>query len=471
VPAAPRRLRADWPFSRLALVLSGGGALGAYEIGVLRALEAVGLKPPVVVGVSVGAINAVSWIAHGFRSEGLARVWSTLRPASIGMRWTTLTLRLGGLLVAAVAMLEVVLALADLPELGLAGLYRRPVMSHAVRSIYLETLAWQITAVAALSVVVFSRSIEDLFARLAHSPDPAKVQRWSGRALLGAALLYVAALALGLPWPSRFHLILLLAGTAAWFLNRPGSSSDRVRRLLLRLLPETGGRGLWRTSARRRLIERFVAEGDAERLLDPATSLIVTACEVETGRMAYLVNGRDPHPEFRARMEEAFGEVIVLRAPLEVVEAAVASSAIPVVFEPVLLQGRAFVDAGLFSNQPLHAALAAGADALLLVLVSPSAGPAGTGREADLLELGVRMLDVANWRDLQTELRQLPHDWRTGGTPSTVAIVEPDAPLPGSQLGFEPAIAGALMARGEADAWAALERAGWLAPADTPVAP
>ncbi len=469
--AAPRRLRPGWPFRRPALVLSGGGALGAYEIGVFRALETAGLRPRIVVGVSVGAINAVAWLAHDFRTEGLARVWRTLRPASIGMRWTTLLLRLGGLIVAAVAALEVILALAGIPELGLAGLYHRPVLGHEMRSIYLETLAWQLTAVLALGVVVLSRRLEDLLARLAHSHDPAAAHRWFGRALIALALAYVAAIGAGVPWPSRFHLVLLLGGTAMWFLNRPGASGDRVRSLLLGVLPETGGRGLWRGSARRRLLDRLVAEGDAGRLVAEDTHLVITACEVDTGRVAYFVNGVEPSADFRAKMEATLGEVIVLRTPEEVVEAAVASSAIPVVFEPARLHGRKFVDPGFFSNQPLHAALAAGADALLLVLVSPSTGPATVGRDPDILEVGARLLTVANWRDLQTELRQLPPSWSAAADPSPMCRVEPGAPLPGSQLGFDPETAEELMRRGETDAWSALERAGWVVPAAPGAAP
>ncbi len=463
--AAPRRRTRTWPFRRLALVLSGGGALGAYEVGVFRALEAAGLRPQVLLGVSVGAINAVAWIAHGFQAAGLARRWRTLRPASVGMRWTTLMLRIGGLFVATVAALEALLALADLPELGLAGLYRRAMLPHEMHSVYLETLAWQIAAVIALGVVVFSRQIEDLLARLAHSRDPEVAQRWFGRALLALALLYVVAMGAGLSWPSRFHLVVLLTGTAVWFLNRSAPSSDRVRRLLLGLLPETGGRGLWQSGARRRLLDRLVADGDGRQLMGPDPALIITACEVATGRVAYFVNGAEPSAEFRAGVEDALGDVVVLRAPSEVIEAAVASSAIPVVFEPVRIQGREFVDAGLFSNQPLHAAIAAGADALLLVLVSPSAAPVPSGQGPNLLEVGARLLDVANWRDLQTELRQLPSEWSAAGPPSPVCVVEPAAPLPGTQLGFEPAIAEELMQRGEADAWTALERAGWVEPA------
>jgi NTE family protein len=40
-----------------AFVLGGGGVLGAHEIGMLRALAEAGIRPDVVVGTSVGAIN------------------------------------------------------------------------------------------------------------------------------------------------------------------------------------------------------------------------------------------------------------------------------------------------------------------------------------------------------------------------------------------------------------------------------
>src|SRR2546422_736527 len=55
----------DGPRS-LALVLAGGGARAAYEVGVLSAIaeRAPGLEFPIVTGVSAGAINAVYLAAH-----------------------------------------------------------------------------------------------------------------------------------------------------------------------------------------------------------------------------------------------------------------------------------------------------------------------------------------------------------------------------------------------------------------------
>jgi NTE family protein len=53
-PATQRRL----PFDCIALLLQGGGALGAYQAGVYEALAEAGIHPDWVAGISIGAINA-----------------------------------------------------------------------------------------------------------------------------------------------------------------------------------------------------------------------------------------------------------------------------------------------------------------------------------------------------------------------------------------------------------------------------
>ena len=108
---------------------------------------------------------------------------------------------------------------------------------------------------------------------------------------------------------------------------------------------------------------------------------------------------------------------------------------------------------------------AADADAALVVLMSPSGPPSPSPPPESLFALGSRLLEVANWRDMQAELRSLPAGWSREGDPARICVVEPDTSLPGGVLGFDPANAAALIERGEADAWEALERAGWLAPA------
>ena len=65
----------------IALVLSGGASLGAVQVGQLRAVVEARLSPDLVVGTSVGAINAL-FVARGLtpaRVEALAEVWLRLR--------------------------------------------------------------------------------------------------------------------------------------------------------------------------------------------------------------------------------------------------------------------------------------------------------------------------------------------------------------------------------------------------------
>lgn len=56
-----------WKHKTIGLVLSGGGAKGAYQIGMFRALEELGLASQIRVlsGTSIGALNAMAYALHG----------------------------------------------------------------------------------------------------------------------------------------------------------------------------------------------------------------------------------------------------------------------------------------------------------------------------------------------------------------------------------------------------------------------
>jgi NTE family protein len=58
VDVRPERTWRPERCDRVALVLQGGGALGAYQAGVYQAMHEAGLEPDWVSGVSIGAINA-----------------------------------------------------------------------------------------------------------------------------------------------------------------------------------------------------------------------------------------------------------------------------------------------------------------------------------------------------------------------------------------------------------------------------
>ena len=59
-----------------AFVLGGGGLLGAHEVGMLRALSEAGVRPDLVVGTSIGAINGVMVAADpAGAADRLSRMW------------------------------------------------------------------------------------------------------------------------------------------------------------------------------------------------------------------------------------------------------------------------------------------------------------------------------------------------------------------------------------------------------------
>ena len=69
-----------------ALVLSGGGGRGAYECGVYKYLEEIDLLPDILVGTSIGAINAAS-IASGRSAAELGAAWLATRTKDVQRFW------------------------------------------------------------------------------------------------------------------------------------------------------------------------------------------------------------------------------------------------------------------------------------------------------------------------------------------------------------------------------------------------
>jgi len=70
---------------RTAFVLSGGSSLGAVQVGMLQALMEAEVRPDLLIGTSVGAVNA-AWIAGRPDHEGaleLGEIWMGLRRQDI----------------------------------------------------------------------------------------------------------------------------------------------------------------------------------------------------------------------------------------------------------------------------------------------------------------------------------------------------------------------------------------------------
>ncbi len=77
------------PFERIALLLQGGGALGAYQGGVYQALAEANLHPDWVAGISIGALNA-ALVAGNPPEKRVARLrefWETVSTAPFGVSY------------------------------------------------------------------------------------------------------------------------------------------------------------------------------------------------------------------------------------------------------------------------------------------------------------------------------------------------------------------------------------------------
>jgi NTE family protein len=77
-PHATQRGGRVLPFEQVALVLQGGGALGAYQGGVYEALAEANMEPDWTAGMSIGAINAaiIAGNSPKYRVDRLREFWT-----------------------------------------------------------------------------------------------------------------------------------------------------------------------------------------------------------------------------------------------------------------------------------------------------------------------------------------------------------------------------------------------------------
>lgn len=166
---------------RTALVLSGGGARGAYEAGVLRYLRgdlaaALGAQPRIdlVSGTSIGAVNACFFASNAHdparQGEALVEVWRSLRLEEV-FHWSALRLVALPLYVLrqlrATRMRQVSWRLSDFlwPQ-ALARVVREridwPRLHRNVRDGHLDALTVTATCLGTGRAVVFVESRDEL---------------------------------------------------------------------------------------------------------------------------------------------------------------------------------------------------------------------------------------------------------------------------------------------------------------------
>ena len=84
---APARGRITLPkYETIALMLQGGGALGAYQAGVYQGLDEAGIEPNWVAGISIGALNTaiIAGNAPENRVARLLEFWETICQPAFG---------------------------------------------------------------------------------------------------------------------------------------------------------------------------------------------------------------------------------------------------------------------------------------------------------------------------------------------------------------------------------------------------
>jgi NTE family protein len=84
VSSAPVRIEVPH-YDVVALVLQGGGALGAYQAGVYEGLHEAGIRPTWLAGISIGALNAavIAGSPESRRVDRLREFWETICAAPV----------------------------------------------------------------------------------------------------------------------------------------------------------------------------------------------------------------------------------------------------------------------------------------------------------------------------------------------------------------------------------------------------
>ena len=456
---------------RIAIALAGGGTRGAYEAGALLAFQDARLPSHIVTATSVGSINAAGYAAHSStlvgNAEPVVEGWLAVTPASVGIEWTRYAWVLGGLMAASAGfgnLIGIILA--------------RNGMSLNLPS---PALTWLWLGLTGLTVMLLYDRMTYIgyVARGFFTAHTWKVDVGKAALSLGANLVvwgFLIGVLRSVHFVSRFLTLLqiypqkagllaagvaLVALTQRWWREALSESLHRVLRLPLRP-------GLFPNFDRASYLRQRVSD---EQLRASPMRVIFTATDLEHGTPHFFSN---TPPEVLAKDPGADAEFVAeqVEVPADLISAVVASSAMPLVFEPIRVGGRLLADGGLCTNQPLRPAMALGADVVFMVMMD-TLGSRRPHLET-FLDVGLRALDILMRQNLLTDLRMsgnvnaaceraaealgiCPEEVELSLGPrryrylKAIAICPPEA-LPGAMLDFSPAMTEAAILQGYRDA-------------------
>jgi predicted acylesterase/phospholipase RssA len=460
----------------IGVVLPGGGARGAYEAGILLAFQDADLPTHIITATSIGSINAAGYAAHSTtlvgNAEPIVESWFELTPTAAGIEWTRYAWMLGGLIAAAA---------------GFGNLLSRFLSSQGF-SIHLHNpgLTWFALGLAGTAVSLLHDQLPYLayvvrnwFRRTSWQADRRKtaLSLLANLVVWGFLILVVDSLHIhsrfrelitSFPWATLLTLVVVGLLVALHKVVRPSLSTllHRFLRLPLRA-------GLFHNFERGRILRQRIS---SEGLRASPIRVVLTVTDLEAGTVRYISNAPPeslaalPGADTRFALEE-------VTTSDDLVRAVIASSALPIVYEPITLEGRVYIDGATATTQPTRPAIRLGADVLFVVMMEP---PGRRPRETrTFVDIGLRALDILMSQNLHTDLKVLSDINAAceraaadiGARPEEVEIdlgtrrlryvkpftIRPDTVLAGTVLDFGRETIGADLLRGYRDAGGQIE--------------
>ncbi len=389
---------------RIAAVLSGGGARGAYEVGALLAFQDAGLPTHILAGSSVGSINAASYAAHSRttvgNAESLLASWSDLSPDAVGIEWTNYAWMLTGLIAATA---------------GFVNLIRHALHSRGlILKLHDPALTWLFLGLAGVVVLVFYDQlpylgyvIRSLMQKNRPKPDRRKAAKSALANVIvwSFVLIIFHSLYIGMALGDLFHydpkIAALTFGGLIALVVLGARLRTRLNRQIFWLLRLPLRTGLFANFERSRFLRRRIS---IRSLRASPIRAVFTATDLESGTASFFSNtpreelASDPGVDTRF----AFEEVVV---PEDLMSAVVASSAIPIVYQPLKVGRRLYIDGAMVTNQPIRPAVRLGADVLFLVMMQPPTIPRSEVKT--FIDVGLRSLEILMAQNLATDLKIL----------------------------------------------------------------
>lgn len=188
--------------------------------------------------------------------------------------------------------------------------------------------------------------------------------------------------------------------TSLWELWRDLETSDVQRPHLINFLRPEHGRSVLDTSPlRETLINKGWLYLDRINAPEPPRHLRITAVEVSTGRLRIFGNSPD--------VQEGPTEQCAIT-----VDHIVASCSIPVVYPPTEIDGTLYWDGGTVANTPLRPAIDAGAQDIVVVIMTPweYADPDEVAHPRRLLDAAATAFEWALLASFQSEWERFHRD-------------------------------------------------------------